>query len=75
MYLPRVSISLALTIIGITTDIKDGNIVIEANYARSVVRAGGIPILIPSSPGNVQIIIETARRLDGLLLPGSRDMD
>ena len=62
-------------IIGITTDIKDGNIVIEENYAHSVVRAGGIPLLIPSIPENVQIIIETARRLDGLLLPGSRDMD
>jgi len=62
-------------LIGITTDIKDGNFVIEEKYAHAVARAGGIPLLIPSITGNAELMMQTARRLDGLLLPGSRDMD
>ena len=62
-------------LIGITTDIKDGSFVIEDAYARAVAKAGGIPVLIPSIPDNQDLIKETAARLDGLLLPGSRDMD
>lgn len=62
-------------LIGITTDIKDGNFIIEEKYAYAVVQAGGIPLLIPSITGNKQLIMQTAGRLDGLLLPGSRDMD
>ena len=62
-------------LIGITTDIKDGNFVIEDAYARAVAKAGGVPILIPSIPENSEMIRETAALIDGLLLPGSRDMD
>lgn len=62
-------------LIGITTDIKEGHFVIEEKYAHSVIRAGGIPILIPSVTGNPGLIEETMEALDGLLLPGSRDMD
>ncbi len=62
-------------VIGITTDIKDGNFVIEEKYAHAVARAGGIPLLIPSIPRNARLVEETAQGLDGLLLPGSRDMD
>lgn len=62
-------------IIGITTDIKNGNIEIEEKYAHAVAKAGGIPLLIPSIPENKELIVETVERIDGLLLPGSRDMD
>ncbi len=62
-------------LIGITTDIKDGNFVIEDTYARAVAKAGGIPVLIPSIPADPELLQETAARIDGLLLPGSRDMD
>lgn len=62
-------------LIGITSDIKDGNFVIEGAYALAVAKVGGIPILIPSIPGNSEMIKETAACIDGLLLPGSRDMD
>ena len=62
-------------VIGITTDIKNGNYEIEAKYAHSIANAGGIPLLIPSMPENTSLIKETVERLDGLLLPGSRDMD
>jgi len=62
-------------IIGITTDIKNGNFEIEEKYAHAVANAGGIPLLIPSIPKNAELIKETVERIDGLLLPGSRDMD
>ena len=62
-------------IIGITTDIKKGNFEIEEKYAHAVAKAGGIPLLIPSIPNNTELIKETIERIDGLLLPGSRDMD
>ena len=61
--------------IGITTDIKNGNFEIEEKYAHAVANAGGIPLLIPSIPDNKQLIKETVSKIDGLLLPGSRDMD
>jgi len=62
-------------IIGITTDIKNGNFEIEEKYAHAIANAGGIPLLIPSMPHNTSLIKETVERIDGLLLPGSRDMD
>jgi putative glutamine amidotransferase len=62
-------------IIGITTDIKNGNIEIEEKYAHAIADAGGIPLLIPSIPGNASLIKDIVDRIDGLLLPGSRDMD
>jgi putative glutamine amidotransferase len=62
-------------LIGITTDLKDGSFIIEDAYARAVAKAGGIPVLIPSIPENTELLKETVSRLDGLLLPGSRDMD
>jgi len=62
-------------IIGITTDIKNGNIEIEEKYAHAIANAGGIPLLIPSIPNNASLIKDTVERIDGLLLPGSRDMD
>jgi len=62
-------------VIGITTDIKNGNFEIEEKYAHAVANAGGIPVLIPSIPENSALIKETMARIDGLLLPGSRDMD
>lgn len=62
-------------IIGITTDIKNGNFEIEEKYAHAIANAGGIPVLIPSMPENPSLIKDTVDRIDGLLLPGSRDMD
>ncbi|MEQ9619438.1 MAG: gamma-glutamyl-gamma-aminobutyrate hydrolase family protein [Deltaproteobacteria bacterium] len=62
-------------VIGITTDIKEGNFLIEEKYARAVAVAGGIPFLIPSITGNDRLVEDTAAAIDGLLLPGSRDMD
>ncbi len=62
-------------VIGITTDIKDGHFMIEESYGHAIARAGGIPLLIPPIPGDRRFIKDTAARIDGLMLPGSRDMD
>lgn len=62
-------------VIGITTDIKNGNYEIEVKYTHAIASAGGIPLLIPSIPENTSLIKETVERIDGLVLPGSRDMD
>jgi putative glutamine amidotransferase len=62
-------------LIGITTDLKDGSFIIEDAYARAVAKAGGIPLLIPSIPERPELLKEAVSRIDGLLLPGSRDMD
>jgi putative glutamine amidotransferase len=62
-------------LIGITTDIKDGNFQIETKYALAVADAGGLPILLPSIPEKIGLIEEVFLEIDGLLIPGSRDMD
>ena len=62
-------------VIAITTDLKDGHFVIEEKYSLAVISAGGVPVLIPSVTGNDELIVETMDTVDGLLIPGSRDMD
>lgn len=62
-------------LIGITTDIKDGNFQIESKYAFAVADAGGLPVLLPSIPEKMGLFEELLLEIDGLLLPGSRDMD
>ena len=62
-------------VIGITTDLKDKYYGIEATYSVRIASAGGIPLLIPSVHRNKKTLREYAKRIDGLLIPGSRDMD
>ncbi len=67
-------------LIGITTDVKtdvlkEESFVIETTYARTVARAGGIPVLLPSISSNKSLLKDAAAKIDGLLLPGGRDMD
>jgi len=62
-------------VVGITTDIRNQYFLIEEQYSRSVANAGGIPILIPSISENEGLLKEMVTRIQGLLLPGSRDMD
>ena len=64
-------------IIGITTDLEDKSNLIEAAYSRAVEFYGGAPVLVPtvadaSGSGFLSRIVSA---LDGLLIPGSRDMD
>jgi len=62
-------------VIGITTDLIDKYYGIEATYSDSIASAGGIPLLIPSVYKNKRTLRQFAIHIDGLLIPGSRDMD
>ena len=60
-------------IIGISTDISDGKISVNNTYVRAIIRAGGIPYILPSSndPLLVGTIIEN---LDGIVFTGGKDV-
>jgi len=61
-------------IIGITSDIdKEGNYKLNYNYINVVIRAGGMPILLPT--GIEADIHQLSSMLDGLLLTGGGDVD
>lgn len=62
-------------LIGITTDYKDKYYGIEKTYSAAVARYGGLPVLIPSVARSSRVLKELVNRIDGLLIPGSRDMD
>lgn len=62
-------------LIGITTDLKDKHNSIEESYSRAIEYYGGIPVLIPTVSGTTGYLAGIAQRIDGLLIPGSRDMD
>ena len=61
-------------LIGITTDLKEDHNSIEESYSKAVIKYGGLPILIPTTD-NKSHLEGIVKRIDGLLLPGSRDMD
>jgi putative glutamine amidotransferase len=62
-------------VIGITTDYTDKYYGIEKTYSLAIARHGGLPILIPSLKNNKRVLKELINNIDGLLIPGSRDMD
>jgi putative glutamine amidotransferase len=72
--------SITKPFIGITTDIKtdakeEESFVIEKAYAQAIANAGGIPILLPSLAENGSLFNDALTKIEGLLLPGGRDMD
>jgi len=67
--------SVKAPVIGITTDYKNKYFGIEAAYSKAIASAGGLPLLIPSLDKSKKILKQIVDRIDGLLIPGSRDMD
>ena len=61
-------------IIGITTEGRDdrARFPIYANYADSIRRAGGVPILLPPGETEVDRLLDT---VDGLVMTGGGDVD
>lgn len=57
--------------IGITLDIDEEYLRLKRLYPSAIIRAGGIPLMIPS--GNEPSLI--ADFIDGLLIPGGKDID
>ena len=61
-------------LIGITANFADGEARLTERYYRSVVEAGGTPVLIPPVADSATII-NTLDRIDGLLLSGGGDIN
>lgn len=61
-------------IIGITIDMgEEGKQFIKKEYVRAIIRAGGLPFLIPS--GIEEDAVQVTDRIDGLLLTGGDDIN
>ncbi len=58
-------------IIGITTDTEDEYLRVKHYYSDAIIKAGGVPLLIPLA-GNTALYAE---RINGLLIPGGDDLD
>ena len=61
-------------VIGITGNYGELTCKLAEGYYKSVVRAGGIPVIIPPL-SDTDCIINTLERLDGLILSGGADYD
>ncbi|MDR1221744.1 MAG: gamma-glutamyl-gamma-aminobutyrate hydrolase family protein [Tannerella sp.] len=61
-------------VIGISANCKDGTSCIADPYYRSVVMAGGAPVLLPVTT-NIHALASVVDRLDGLILSGGGDID
>lgn len=58
-------------VIGITIDIEGEYLRLKHQYPSAVMRAGGMPVLIPHKSDTSSV----ARFIDGLLIPGGNDID
>ena len=61
-------------VIGLTGNFADGEARLADRYYKSVVAAGGVPVIIPPL-ADKDVIINTLERIDGLLLTGGGDVN
>ena len=61
-------------VIGITGNYGELTCKLAEGYYKSVVRAGGVPVIIPPL-SDTSVIINTLEHLDGLILSGGADYD
>lgn len=61
-------------VIGISANFSDGNASVAEAYYRSVLEAGGVPLIIPPYKCRASLV-ETLRHIDALLLTGGADID
>lgn len=61
-------------VIGITGNFNDGTLMLLSGYYTSVLKAGGIPFVIPPFE-DTDILINLLDNLDGLLLTGGADIN
>jgi len=67
----RVKIMPAHPVIGITTDFEGEYLRVKHYYCGAVIKAGGVPVLIPSA-GDPTLY---AKNINGLIIPGGNDLD
>lgn len=63
-----------IPVIGLTGNFVDGETRLVDRYYKSVMAAGGVPIIIPPL-ADKDVIINTLERVDGLLLTGGGDFN
>ena len=61
-------------VIGITGNYAELTCKLAEGYYKSIVRAGGVPVIIPPL-SDTEVIINTLERLDALVLSGGADYD
>ena len=61
-------------VIGITGNVVEGNLSLLSGYFKSIVAAGGIPMVIPPYE-DTGLMIEMLDRVDGLMLSGGADLN
>ena len=61
-------------VIGITGNFNDGEATLSKRYYDSVIRAGGIPVIIPPVADR-HVLANTLDTIDGLLLSGGADLN
>ena len=61
-------------VIGITGNAVEGNLSLLSGYYNSVLKAGGIPMVIPPYE-DTEILLNMLDRIDGLLLSGGADVN
>lgn len=63
-----------LPVIGVTANFSDGNCSLADGYCTSVLRAGGVPLIIPPYEER-DALLSTLDQIDGLLLTGGGDLN
>ena len=61
-------------VIGLTGNFRDGDCTLAEGYYQSVLKAGGIPFIIPPHE-DADVLSETLAGLDGILLTGGADIN
>ena len=61
-------------VIGVACDCENGKFVVKQSYINSVVKAGGVPVILPPTPDSLTIA-HYLRNIDGLVIVGGDDVD
>ena len=61
-------------VIGLTGNFRDSDCTLAEGYYQSVLKAGGVPFIIPPYD-NPDMLINTLEQIDGLLLTGGSDIN
>ena len=61
-------------VIGLTGNFREGDCTLAEGYYQSILKAGGVPFIIPAYD-DTNMIVNTLEQIDGLLLTGGADIN